>query len=300
GGTHVFLELAQIDKAPAGVPEVFPCIRFHHHNRFWHRIEAQGGGFHFKTGDPARNDYSDIRARNIYATGKLEVTGEGGVNVDLLVNGRLRSNNNDGGLWVAEDRFVGGHSTDRIGFFNGKAWRLSVLPNGNVGIGTTGPPWKLSVSSSTEHLALYRESTETAGGAHVFLELGQIDSSPAKVPEVFPSIRFHHHNRFWHRIEGQGSGFHFKTGNPTSNDYSEIRAGALRIGGTTIGEAELSILKKLAAGTLEFYLLNVPHNEYAYAASDGFKYDSGRRRIFTWAEVKGQRVTQGVWQIQPV
>ncbi|HKE97545.1 MAG TPA: hypothetical protein VKG45_01230, partial [Actinomycetes bacterium] len=77
---------------------------------------------------------------------KLTVAGGGGMNIDLVVNGRLQSNNNDGGLWVAGDRFVGGHTTNQIGFYNGNAWRLTVLNNGNVGIGTTTPAAKLTVA----------------------------------------------------------------------------------------------------------------------------------------------------------
>jgi hypothetical protein len=79
---------------------------------------------------------------------KLQVAGGGGTAVDLVVNGRLRSNNNDGGLWVAEDRFVGGHSTNQIGLWNNNAWRLTVANNGNVGIGvgTTAPGARLQVS----------------------------------------------------------------------------------------------------------------------------------------------------------
>lgn len=37
---------------------------------------------------------------------KLQVSGAGGTNVDLIVNGRMRSDNNDGGLWVASDRLL--------------------------------------------------------------------------------------------------------------------------------------------------------------------------------------------------
>ncbi|NJN17064.1 MAG: tail fiber domain-containing protein [Oscillochloris sp.] len=70
-------------------------------------------------------------------TARLEVSGGGGATVDLIVNGRMRSNNNDGGLWVSDNRFVGGHGTDQIGFWNGNAWRLTVLNNGDVGIGST-------------------------------------------------------------------------------------------------------------------------------------------------------------------
>ena len=87
--------------------------------------------------------------KNLYVTGnvgigttspqaKLEVNGSGGQAIDLIVNGRLKSNNNDGGLWVKDDRFVGGYS-NKIGFYANKAWRLTVQSDGNVGIGTTNP-----------------------------------------------------------------------------------------------------------------------------------------------------------------
>ena len=79
---------------------------------------------------------------------KLHIEGNGGQNIDLLVNGRIRSNNNDGGLWVSNDRFVGGVATNKIGFFNNSAWRLVVDANGNVGIGTDSPSAKLHVSGS--------------------------------------------------------------------------------------------------------------------------------------------------------
>ncbi|MEZ4660542.1 MAG: hypothetical protein R2911_23545 [Caldilineaceae bacterium] len=77
---------------------------------------------------------------------KLHVTGQGGMNIDLIVSGRMQSNNNAGGLWVASDRFVGGHSNDQIGFWNGNAWRLTVRPDGNIGIGTLTPRAKLDIS----------------------------------------------------------------------------------------------------------------------------------------------------------
>jgi hypothetical protein len=77
---------------------------------------------------------------------KLEVAGSGGTSVDLLVNGRLRSNNNDGGLWVAQDRFVGGFDTNKVGFYTGGAWQLSVLSNGNIGIGNTNPGYPLHLA----------------------------------------------------------------------------------------------------------------------------------------------------------
>jgi len=118
---------------------------------------------------------------------KLHIQGKGGTNVDLIVNGRIKSDNNDGGLWIAGDRFVGGTAANKIGFYN-KAWRLLVQDNGtvavngnmditgyvdiggrlgiygNVGIGISNPVSKLSLGSSLSplKLALYQDSTGTS------------------------------------------------------------------------------------------------------------------------------------------
>jgi hypothetical protein len=80
---------------------------------------------------------------------RLEIVGAGGLNVDLLVNGRIRSNSNDGGLWVSQDRFIGGFS-NFIGLYNNNAWRLAVAQNGNVGIGTgtAAPGARLEVAGA--------------------------------------------------------------------------------------------------------------------------------------------------------
>lgn len=80
---------------------------------------------------------SKVGIGTIAPTAKLEVSGIGGTNVDFIVNGRMKSNNDDGGLWVAGDRFVGGYSGNQkkqIGFYNGD-WRLLVDPDGTVNIG---------------------------------------------------------------------------------------------------------------------------------------------------------------------
>lgn len=80
-------------------------------------------------------------------TAKLHVNGVGGGNIDFIVNGRMKSDNNDGGLWVASDRFIGGHDVNKIGFFNNGDWRMSVLNNGNIGVGTTSPKASLDVAT---------------------------------------------------------------------------------------------------------------------------------------------------------
>jgi hypothetical protein len=97
------------------------------------------------------------------------------------------------------------------------------IEGANVGIGTTTPGSKLSISASENHLLLRREKTETTGGKLLFLELYQDDPDVA-VPEVCPSIRFHHYRRYFHRIEARGNGFHFKNGDLKDDGYIDIYA----------------------------------------------------------------------------
>lgn len=106
---------------------------------------------------------------------KLQIEGKGGTSVDLLVNGRIKSNNDRGGLWVSNDRFVGGTSASRIGFYN-KAWRLLVRNNGKIeiggdlevggklGIGISNPKSALSLGPAlgSLKLALYQNTAGTS------------------------------------------------------------------------------------------------------------------------------------------
>jgi Concanavalin A-like lectin/glucanases superfamily/Chaperone of endosialidase len=79
-------------------------------------------------------------------TGKVTITGNPAVgSINFSVNGRLQSDDNDGGLWVKSDRFFGGHNTNRAGIWNGNAWRLTVKNDGAVGIGTTDPQRTLHI-----------------------------------------------------------------------------------------------------------------------------------------------------------
>jgi hypothetical protein len=249
GGRQIFLELYQEDTRPTPtVPEVWPSIRFHHNNRFWHRMEGQSSGFHFKTGLLTGDDYVDVRARTFYgaglqiSAGKIQLDG----NQQIAFADADASNNLKLQLWTGYGLGInpstlfyaanGRHSwrdnggaNERMALSTGADGALTVNGTGTssfagkLGIGITSSWSKLTVSAAGDHLQLRREATETTGGSKVFLELYQDDTRPnPSIPEVWPSIRFHHNNRFWHRIEGQVSGFHFKAGG--SEDYVDIKA----------------------------------------------------------------------------
>ncbi|MGI8331306.1 LamG-like jellyroll fold domain-containing protein [Actinomadura scrupuli] len=172
----------------------------------------------------------------------------------------------------------------------------------NVGIGTATTGARLTVGADSAHLQLRREPSGT-GGRLLFLELYQNSppgTTPGNATPCYPSLRFHHSSVFWHRIEGRPEGLMFKTGDLASDTAIDIFAGTahldgLSVGGVTIGAQELTILKRLAAGQLQFDLWNVAQNEYAYAA-DYSPFDNDRRYVFTW-RTKGARVNQGRWQI---
>jgi hypothetical protein len=94
----------------------------------------------------------------------LDVVGGGGGSVDLQVNGRLRSNSNDGGLWVAQDRFVGGVN-NLIGFWSGD-WRLLVTPTGQVGIGSSAPVADLEIGTFATNQDSFVALKATGGNVH--------------------------------------------------------------------------------------------------------------------------------------
>jgi hypothetical protein len=77
GGLRVMLELKQFDDDKPGTPEVGTAIKFHHGFRYHHRIEARTDGFHLRTGAVESNDYSAVRAADIYANGLQVATGKG-------------------------------------------------------------------------------------------------------------------------------------------------------------------------------------------------------------------------------
>ena len=108
----------------------------------------------------------------------------------------------------------------------------------------------LRVTREAEHMTLHRAPTETTGGTRMFLELFQEDASTPKIPEVGPSIRFHHNFRFWHRIEARGDGFHLRTGDMASGDYSALFAANLVSNGLHVATGKGERLR-MVRGTVD-------------------------------------------------
>jgi hypothetical protein len=72
------------------------------------------------------------------------------------------------------------------------------------------------------------ERTLATSGKALFLELYQ---GTAATADVFPSIRFHHGNHYWIRIESSNSRFHFKQGHLDSDEYVDLSARSFSVGG---------------------------------------------------------------------
>jgi len=170
--------------------------------------------------------------------------------------------------------------------------------NGRLHVGVTGQAdGRVTVKNGNNHLQLRRDADQGPGGQTLYLELYQENTPGTAV--TYPTIRFHHASKFWHRIEGRPEGIAFKDGNIPIDQLIDVFARTfvgqnLKIGGVTIGENELRILQRLAAGQLEFDLYNTKQGEYAYAA-DYEPRDNDRRYVYTWRQKT--RINQGRWRI---
>jgi hypothetical protein len=143
----------------------------------------------------------------------LEVAGAGGGSVDLLVNGRLRSNSNDGGLWVSSDRFIGGHDTSQVGFYNGNAWRLTVTNTGPVGIATISPVADLEIGTFDVQQDRWVALKAPGGNLHrVGLKLFTWQENYGY------SVQFDERN-------ATGNGFHVRSHNKNADGVSQLFVG---------------------------------------------------------------------------
>jgi hypothetical protein len=103
---------------------------------------------------------------------KLDIVGSGSSNVDLAVNGRIKTGDgsNYGGIWIGQgssNLFVGQSNATSLGFYNNGAWRLIADNTGKVGIGTTTPDQLLTVKGII-HSQEVRVDLSVPGPDYVF------------------------------------------------------------------------------------------------------------------------------------
>ncbi|MBK9756189.1 MAG: hypothetical protein IPO88_22370 [Nannocystis sp.] len=98
----------------------------------------------------------------------------------------------------------------------------------------------VTLTNDEPNLFIVRPKSATTGGTKIFLELKQEDNNPPTVPEVGVSLRFHHGNRYWHRIESRGDGFYLRDGDPASTTLRTLYAGDMFANGlkVTTGTSE--------------------------------------------------------------
>ena len=204
GGPRMFLELFQEDTNPATTPETNPFIRFHHSYRWYSRIEGRSTGFHLLNGDGT--NYVDLTVATVKATSAITSDSTLTVAKATVLNDTLN---------VARATTLGGPLTvARATALNDT---LTVAKWANFAD-------NVRVTRDAEHLTLFRARSAT-GGAKMFLELVQEDANPPTTPETYPFIRFHHGNRWWHRLEARPDGLHVREGGGGSTDLRALSAG---------------------------------------------------------------------------
>jgi len=237
GGARMFLELFQDDTNPATTPETNPFIRFHHSYRWYSRIEGRSTGFHLLNGDGT--NYVDLTTAAIKATGNLATDGTLTVARAAALNETLtvaKAATLSDSLTVARAATLS--DTLTVARAATLSDTLTVAKAATLSDALTVAKWatfadNVRVTRDAEHLTLYRPRSAN-GGARMFLELYQDDSSPAATPETSPFIRFHHANRYWHRLEARVDGLHVRDGNPGSNDLKALTAGDMNSNGRAV------------------------------------------------------------------
>jgi len=122
---------------------------------------------------------------------------------------------------------------------NGRhSWRDNGGANERMAL-TTGADGALTVggtgtSAFAGPVQLRRAAVDKGSGAWTFLELYQDESSPAKMGDVFPAIRFRQHMHFETTLETRPGAFHLLA-NQAKDDYADLSARRLSARGLSIG-----------------------------------------------------------------
>jgi hypothetical protein len=285
--SRVFLELRQ-PAVSASSAEVATGILFNQPFKYWHRLEASAAGLTVRTGDITKNDLSDFGAATVSASSLNIDKNRGSHPGGALVMGHY-------GELVLDYTSATSSTSDTSSIQATGELHLNPRGGHRVKVGFPGISEPgLTVYGAEQHLTLEGSDTGSAD-SRVFLELHQKTGK-----EIKTNIRFAQDEVYWSRIEAGTAGFAFRDGDMNSTNLVDthaatVHANALTIGSVTIGQNELEILKKLAAGTLNVDIFNTDQGEYLYAA-DYAPFDDDRRRVFTWR--RKTWVSQGRWQMR--
>ena len=125
GGPRLCLELIQKDGT---TPETYPSIRFHHENRFWHRLEARANGLHVRDGGLGSDNYKSFHAGDINANGNMKATGS--LDAASITAGDIKANSLHVATGPAERlRIVRGTVTASNTVADGSGFSLAREPN---------------------------------------------------------------------------------------------------------------------------------------------------------------------------
>ena len=122
---------------------------------------------------------------------------------------------------------------------NGRhSWRDNAGANERMAL-TTGADGALTVggtgtSTFAGPLQLRRATVAKGSGAWNFLELYQDESTPASMSDVYPTIRFRHHQHFETTLETRPGAFHMLA-NQAKDTYADLSTGKLSASGLSIG-----------------------------------------------------------------
>jgi hypothetical protein len=167
----------------------------------------------------------------ISPTTRLDISGSGGSNVDLKVNGCIKTGDatNQGGVWLngSQTMFIGNFNSDKLGLFSNGAYRLAIDNIGNVGIGTEFPDAKLAVKGKIHTQELKVDLNGAVAPDYVFDK----DYELLSLKEVKSYIDANHHL-------------------PEVPSAKEFEAS-----GVNVGEMNLLLLKKIEELTL--YVINL-------------------------------------------
>jgi hypothetical protein len=105
---------------------------------------------------------------------------------------------------------------------------LTTGEDGGLTVGGTG------TSTFAGPLQLRRAVSADVSGAWQALELYQDESSPRKMSDVYPGIRFRHHAHFETTLEARPKAFHLLA-NQNRDDYADLSCGKLSSKGLSVG-----------------------------------------------------------------